>query len=145
MYLWLVKRFHSPQPRLSPSLSLSLFLSLSLSLSLFYCDCQINTEELQWLEQTLDHENWFQSKVVPASQGKFLYLVLHMGLLRQEFSCCYFFSIFSDCRSLKLKNENNSMKTQMFKMPTISKIILKNAFQSIMLRYNPNVIKLFQC
>ena len=30
--------------------------------------------ELQWLEQAWDHGNWFQSKVVPASQGKFIYL-----------------------------------------------------------------------
>ena len=30
--------------------------------------------ELQWLEQAWDHENWFQSKVVPTSQGKFLCL-----------------------------------------------------------------------
>ena len=32
------------------------------------------TAELQWLEQAWDHENWFQSKIIPASQGKFLYL-----------------------------------------------------------------------
>ena len=30
------------------------------------------TVELQWLKQAWNHENWFQSKVVPASQGKFL-------------------------------------------------------------------------
>ena len=31
-----------------------------------------STVELQWLEQAWCHENWFQSKVVPGSQGKFL-------------------------------------------------------------------------
>ena len=33
------------------------------------------TVELQWLKQAWDHENWFQSKVVPASQCtcRFLY------------------------------------------------------------------------
>ena len=30
------------------------------------------TVELHWLKHSWDHENWFQSKVVPASQGKFL-------------------------------------------------------------------------
>ena len=30
--------------------------------------------ELQWLEQAWDHGNWFQSEVVPASQGSILYL-----------------------------------------------------------------------
>ena len=34
----------------------------------------IITVELQWLKQAWDYENRFQSKVVPASQGKFLYL-----------------------------------------------------------------------
>ena len=30
--------------------------------------------ELEWLEQAWDRENWFQSKEVPASKGRFLYL-----------------------------------------------------------------------
>ena len=41
-----------------------------------------------------------------------------MGLHRSAFSCWYFllsfsFSIFIERRSLKLKNENNNMKTRM--------------------------------
>ena len=38
--------------------------------------------ERQWLKQAWDHENWFQSKVVPANQGKFLYLKTEL----QDFS-----------------------------------------------------------
>ena len=34
----------------------------------------VTTVEPQWLEQAWDHGNWFQSKVVPASKGKFQYL-----------------------------------------------------------------------
>ena len=33
-----------------------------------------NAVELQGLEQAWDHDNWFQSKVVPASQGNVQYL-----------------------------------------------------------------------
>ena len=36
------------------------------------------TVELQWLEQVLDHENWFESQVVLASQGKCLYLLTEL-------------------------------------------------------------------
>ena len=36
--------------------------------------CMLSKVELHWLEQSWDHENWFQSKVVPASQCKFPYL-----------------------------------------------------------------------
>ena len=53
-------------------------------------DCQC-TVELQWLEQAWDHENWFQSKVIPASQGKFYIYKLNsrdsgpvIGLLRGQ-------------------------------------------------------------
>ena len=47
--------------------------------------------ELQWLKQAWDHENWFQSKVVPAIQGKFISKL--------------------DSRSLKIENKNNNIKT----------------------------------
>ena len=33
-----------------------------------------NIVELLWLEQAWDHVNWFELQVVPASQGRFLYL-----------------------------------------------------------------------
>ena len=65
------------------------------------------TVELQWLEQAWDNENWFRSKVVPASQVKFLsrdcrdfnplYGASAVGVSVLLFS----FSIFSDRRSLK--------------------------------------------
>ena len=41
----------------------------------------------------LGHENWFQSKVVSAGQGKVCtlgILVLYMGSLGSAFSSCYF-------------------------------------------------------
>ena len=60
-----------------------------------------STVEITWLEQAWNYENWFQSKVVPASQGKFLYykltlltLILYMGLLWSKFHVAIFILYF---------------------------------------------------
>ena len=80
---------------------------------------QILTVELQWLKQAWYHENWFQSKVVPASQGKFIYLLTISRDLSPEYGASKVrvfvllvsFPIFSGRWSLNIENETNSMKT----------------------------------
>ena len=61
-----------------------------------------NTVELEWLKQAWDHENLFQSKIVPAKQSKpFIFIngtigteVLYMGFYSQNFHAVIFIFYF---------------------------------------------------
>ena len=91
---------------------------LSPSFGHFQSDTYMYTVELQWLEQTWDHENWCQLKVVPAMVSFYIcnmnsrdFSLIYGASVARVFMLLFSFLIFSDQWSLKIENKNNSLET----------------------------------